>query len=131
MTNHAAVWLDHKEARVFHFHDEVIDEATIKAPAHYVHKTDSDRSPPRDDKEYFAQIAKALQGSGKVLIVGPSTAKLDFVRYAHKSDHALEARIVAIETVDHPTDKQIIAYAMAYFNESPRLPLHHATTSAA
>jgi hypothetical protein len=50
--------------------------------------------------------------------VGPSTAKLDFSRYLHKHDPALEARIVGIETVDHPSDGQLVAYARKYFERT-------------
>jgi hypothetical protein len=42
--------------------------------------------------------------------------KLLFLRYLHKSDPALEARIVGLETVDHPTDRQIVAYVRQYFH---------------
>jgi hypothetical protein len=43
-------------------------------------------------------------------VVGPSTAKLQFIRYAAKKDRTLEPRIVGVETVDHPTDRQLGAY---------------------
>ena len=134
MTTHAAVWIDHKEARIFHFQSTVDGEETVKAPAHHLHKhprgPEGGKSHPEDDKHYFQQVSKALETSEKVLIVGPSTAKLDLIRYAHKHDHALEARIVAVETVDHPSDRQMIAYAKEYFHESARDALHHVSTSA-
>jgi hypothetical protein len=31
------------------------------------------------------------------------------------------AKIVGVETVDHPTDRQIIAYASKYFAKSDRM----------
>jgi hypothetical protein len=50
-----------------------------------------------------------------ILVVGPSTAKLHFLRLLHTHDRVLESRIVGIETVDHPTDRQLAAYVRTYF----------------
>ena len=47
--------------------------------------------------------------------MGPSTAKLELVKHVHKHDHQLVGRIIGVETADHPTDKQIVAHARAYF----------------
>jgi hypothetical protein len=53
---------------------------------------------------------------------GPSTAKLQFERYLHEHDRALEVKIVGLETVDHPTDAQLVAYVKEYFDvPDPRL----------
>jgi hypothetical protein len=32
MNKHATVWIDHKEARIFHLHPDRVDETTIQAP---------------------------------------------------------------------------------------------------
>ena len=56
-----------------------------------------------------------------MLVVGPSTAKLEFLRYVHKHDHGLETQIEGVETVDHPSDKQLVAYARKYFKLDPTL----------
>jgi hypothetical protein len=62
-----------------------------------------------------------LEGAEEVLVVGPSAAKLEFMRYVHKHDQATEAKIVGIETVDHPTDGQLVAYANQYFKRRDRM----------
>jgi hypothetical protein len=62
-----------------------------------------------------------LEGSGEILLVGPATAKLELLRYIEKHDHALGAKIVGIETVDHPTDGQLVAYAKKYFKRVDRM----------
>jgi hypothetical protein len=41
--------------------------------------------------------------------------------YVHKQAPALEAKIVGIETVDHPTDGQLVAHAKRYFGLPDRL----------
>ena len=35
---HAVVWIDHKEARIFHVHPEAADESTILSPQHHIHR---------------------------------------------------------------------------------------------
>jgi len=66
-------------------------------------------------------VAHALEGSDEILLVGPSTAKLKFLRYAYAHDPALAARVVGVETVDHPTDGQLLAYARTYFKSVDRM----------
>ena len=126
MPQYVATWIDHKEARIFHIHPERIDEVTVTAPLQNIHHkhprgAEGIKEHPDDAKRFFHEVARALEGTEEVLIVGPSTAKLEFFRYVHKHDHALEPRIVGIETVDHPTDGQIVAYAKKYFKLADRI----------
>lgn len=116
---HVAIWLDHAEARVFHIQPDQTDEQTFFAPSeknHHKHSRSQSDSHPNDQKKYFHDIARSLDGNDGILVVGPSTAKLDFLRYLHAHDQAIERTVVGVETVDHPTDKQIIAYAKKYFD---------------
>jgi hypothetical protein len=39
----------------------------------------------------------------------------------HKHDHALEPKILGVETLDHPTDGQLAAYVRHYFHEKDRM----------
>lgn len=118
---HAAVWLDHSEARIFHVGEDGIDEQTLSSPK--AHTQLHRRSGPgaesghreQGDPHFYRDVAASLAGAEDVLIVGPSTAKLELLRYVHKHDRSLEARIVGVETVDHPTDAQLAAYIRRYF----------------
>jgi hypothetical protein len=66
-------------------------------------------------------VTKALADAHDILVVGPSTAKLELLRYVHRHARALEPRIVGVETVDHPTDRQLADYVRRYFDmEWPR-----------
>lgn len=123
MSHHVALWIDHKEARIFDIEPETFDESTLQAPHHVARhpkSQTSDRYHPEEEQRYFHEVAQALQGAKEILIVGPSTAKLHFLRHLHKHEQALEPRIVGIETVDHPTDRQIAAYARQYFLKADR-----------
>ena len=120
---HVAIWLDHAEARVFHIQAEEVEEATFFAASeksHRRHAREHDKAHPDDEKHFFHDIARSIEGNDGVLVVGPSTAKLAFLRYLHTHDQAVERSVVGVETVDHPTDKQIVAYARAYFAPGQR-----------
>ena len=124
MPKHVAVWIDHHEARIFHLDPEQIEETTVKA-AHHLHhkhpKGEGTHEHPEDTKRFFHEVASKLEGTEEILVVGPSSAKLEFIRYVHKHDHAVEPRIVGVETVDHPTDGQLVAHAKAYFKRTDRM----------
>jgi hypothetical protein len=44
---------------------------------------------------------------------------LHFLRYAQKHAPALAARVVGIETADHPTDRELLARVRHYFHDDP------------
>jgi stalled ribosome rescue protein Dom34 len=125
MTNQVAIWIDHKEARIFHVHRDNVAAETVMAPLHHIHNKhprgpEGAKEHPDDAKRFFHEVVRAVDKSEQILIVGPSTAKLEFSRYLHKHDPAVEAKVVGIETTDHPTDGQLAAYAKKYFE----LPVH-------
>jgi len=116
---HAAVWLDHREARVFRLASRQVDEVTVRTPQHLHRRHPKGESGakehPEDEKQFFHELTRALAAYQHVLIVGPSTAKLAFVQYVHEHDRALESRIDGVETVDHPTDAQVAAFGKRFF----------------
>lgn len=113
----SVVWIDHQEARILGVESEILHVSTIYR---------SSRSQPpgvapgtgeqaADQNRFFHAVARALDVSDEILVVGPSTAKLEFVAYMNKNDHALDPRILGVETVDHPADGRLAAYAKLYF----------------
>jgi hypothetical protein len=116
----SVVWLDHQEARIFGVDPEKLQAEAVSAPEHHLHRhpkgPTAEHQHPGDNAHFFRHIATVLRDSDKVLVVGPSNAKLQFLRFLGKQDHALEAKVVGIETVDHPTDRQLVAHARHYFD---------------
>lgn len=125
MSKHVVVWLDHAEARIFHIHPDRVDEASLSAPTHHQHKhpkgAEGAKDHPDDAKRFFHNVAQVLAGNEEILVVGPSTAKLEFIRHVHKHNKELEQKIVGVETVDHPTAGQLVAYARKYFVAADRM----------
>ena len=125
MSNHVAIWLDHKEAHIVQLHPGEVEESTVLAgrPAHHKHPRgpEGSREHPEDARRFFQEVTRSLEGSEEILVVGPSTAKHEFLQYLHKNDPLFEKKIVGLETVDHPTRGQLIAHAREYFQLSDRM----------
>ena len=64
---------------------------------------------------YFYRVARALDIADEILVVGPSETKTEFVNYMHKNEHSIDPRILGVETIAHPTDLQLAAFAKLYF----------------
>lgn len=121
---YAAVWIDQQEAKIFHLTEESFETSTLEAPRHHVHRhqeATAERHHPVDSDRFYHAVARALEGAKEVLVVGPAKAKLEFIKHVHKHDHALVDKIVGVETVDHPTDKQLVAHARTYFRAADRM----------
>lgn len=119
----AAVWLDHHEARIFHVDLDGFDERTLRAPVHHFHRHPrgpSERHPhPDDEHRFFADLATALASADEILMLGPSTAKSEFLHYVQRHARGLSSKVQEVETVDHPTDAQIVAHVRSHFRIPP------------
>ncbi len=117
--SHAVVWLDHHEAHIQHFNADAAENAHIRAHSKHKHLhtksgiPGSGHSP--EDQKYYHEVAHAVADATEILIVGPSSAKLALMKHMHKHDPAVADKVVGIESVDHPTDGQLLAYARHYF----------------
>jgi stalled ribosome rescue protein Dom34 len=123
----AAVWLDHHEARIFHVDLEGFDEQLLRTPLHHFHRHPKGPSEPHghpdDEHRFFADIAKALATAEEILVLGPSTAKSEFLHYVRDHVRGLTGKIAGVETADHPTDAQIVAHVRSHFR-IPALRVH-------
>jgi len=121
---HAIVWIDQKEARIFEVGGEKTGGEVVHSPGPHIHRHANEadlrvRNHPDDEARFFGEVALALRDHGQVLLVGPSMTKLHFFKFVQKHDHPLGARIVGIESADHPSDAQLVAHLRHYFHESP------------
>ena len=122
---HAVVWLDHSEAHVFHFTPEDVQKLTAQSTdlrPHQHHKRGSSGSGnAKEDHAYFEHVTGLLKGAQEILVVGPAKAKLDLVKHIHKHHQDTVPKIAGVETLDHPTDGQLVAYARKYFHAKDRM----------
>ena len=116
---HAIVWIDHTLAHIISINPDDVENSVIKAanaPQHLHSKRGaigSGHAP--EDQHYYHEVVDALRGTREILIVGPSNAKINLIKHIHNHDHDLIVNIVGVETVDHPSDAQLLAYARQYF----------------
>jgi len=119
---HVALWIDHAEAKIFHLGEADFEKLKIAGPHQHISHRGEPRthgsSHPADDQHFFHATAEALKQAQEILVVGPGKSKLEFIKHVHAHDRALVDKIVGVETVDHPTDGQLVAYARKYFHKA-------------
>lgn len=115
---HAVVWIDHHTAQVLQFDAEHVQAQKVKAHSHH---TAQHASGVRTEHEFFGEVCDALAGITEVLVTGSKTAQADFKHYVEKHRAAVAPQIVGYETVDHPTEAQLVAMARKYFVKFDRM----------
>ena len=122
---HAVVWIDHHEARVFHFSPTEVDKLVLhphNPTKHIHHKANSIGSGhAAEDHAFLQAVADALADAGAIIITGPANAKTELVKHIHHHDPKMMSAITAVETIDHPSDGALLAYAKKYFHGSDRM----------
>ena len=122
---HAVVWIDHREARVFHFNPTDVEKLVLH-PDHPTkqmhHKANSIGSGhAAADQDFLHAVAESIADAGAVLITGPANAKNDLVKHIDHHDPKLMKIIAGVETVDHPSDPQLVAHARHYLAATDRM----------
>ncbi len=122
---HAVVWLDHSEAHVMHITLDDVEKSVIHPSTPHQHLHSKSGAPGNgkaaEDKQYFHAIAEALKGAQEILVVGPAQAKLQLIKHINSHDPALSDKVVGVESIDHPSDGQLVAYARKYFVAKDRM----------
>jgi stalled ribosome rescue protein Dom34 len=110
------VWMDHNEAKLFKFQVGGKVEPTHVKRHEHAHHTHGDESNHKNEEKYFHEIIHQLEGASEVLVVGPGLAKTHFKGHLEKHKHGnLLKSIVGVETMDHPSDNEIVAQARKFF----------------
>ena len=117
--NHAVIWIDHQEAHVMFLSENASEAEIIRSKSthtHLHHKANEIGSGRLDlDSKYLHSVMQAVNESKEILILGPGSAKLELIKHAHQHDAKIAEKIVGVETVDHPSDKEILAHARKFF----------------
>lgn len=121
-TQHVVVWLDHQEAHVIHFNRDASEAEHIKSAAKpHLHVKAGGGNRAAEDRHYLDQVAQAISDAEAILVVGPGSEKLALVKHLMKHHHAVSEKVVAVESADHPSDGQLLAYARKYFVAADRM----------
>lgn len=117
-TFHVAIWMDHAEAHVLRLDCGQTHIRRVCANNSHGAHAHADAA---GEPGYFDEIARAVADAHEILVTGPADTKYGFVQHVHAHHAALVARIVGVETLDHPSDAQLAAYARKFFTRADRL----------
>ena len=120
---HAVVWIDHKQARIFHFNVEEADKTLVKdhvvRDIHPREKRTGQRV--EENKPFFEDVAKAIAASGAILIVGPAQEKDFFAKFLAEKHPAIRTHVEGVEKADHPSDGELLDFARRYAKAADRM----------
>lgn len=122
---HCVVWIDHREAHVIEFSPDAADEHVIHPKSkhehlHHKHGSVGAGNAP-ENHAYYQSVTDAIRDAGEILLVGPSTAKLELFKHLQTHAPAVAGRVVSVETVDHPTSGELLKFARQHFLADDRM----------
>ncbi len=115
---HAVVHIDHHHAQILQFDAEQVQASKLKA---HDYDTRQHASGVRSEHEFFGQVCDALAGIREVLVTGSQTALSDFRHYVEKHRPPVVLQIVGWESVNHPSENQLVAFARQFFVKHNRM----------
>lgn len=122
---HAVVWIDHREARIFHLNATDVDKLVVHAGDAKVnlhHKANSIGSGHAiEDQNFLEAVAKAVADTGAILVTGPANEKNELVKHVKRHHPELISKIEGVESADHPTDGELVTYARRFLKSADRL----------
>jgi hypothetical protein len=125
MHHHAVIWIDHREARVFHFSATEVEKLVLRPenPTRHIHHKANciGSGNAAEDHAYLQAVWESVLDAGAVLITGPANAKTELVKHIEQHDPKRKHLIAGVETVDHPSDGALVAHARKYFQAADRM----------
>lgn len=126
----AGLWIDHRRAVIAMVSDQgeetrVIEShvekhpGTVSSEPHESQRVQADDSREREFmghlRPYYDAVIAAIRGAESILIFGPGEAKGELRKRLEKD--RMDARIVAVETTDRMSEREIAAKVREYFRE--------------
>jgi stalled ribosome rescue protein Dom34 len=110
------VWLDSEVAHIFALKTSGVEKTNLKANQadHHTHNK-KDGHGDSNLEHFFRDLAVKLAGGEQILILGPGLAKNHFKTHLETHVAGLAKHVIGLETVDHPTDNQVLATARKFF----------------
>jgi stalled ribosome rescue protein Dom34 len=107
---HAVIWIDHREARVFHFNSIDVKRLVLhpdNPTKHIHHKANSIGSGHASpDHDYLQAVTKSVADAGTVLITGPANAKNELADHVRLHDPG-QAKTIASGTRRNDISEQM------------------------
>jgi stalled ribosome rescue protein Dom34 len=120
--NRTVVLLDSQNARVFHLLHRPPEQLKLAVPDHHTHPKDHGDA---HSHAFYEAVAQHVKDSDELLVIGHGLGKTHFKTHLETHHPQLAKKVVGYEVVDHPTDAQVLAFAVKYFKHVE--PLLNAT----
>ena len=122
---HCIVWMDHFRATVIRFSNDSSEELEITSDIEdtQLHRKSGPQGSGHmgDDHGFFERLAREIETAPETLITGPGTAKVAFERFLRERFPLVFARIHGVETLDHPSSAELLAYGRRRFRAIDQL----------
>lgn len=124
MTTRAGLWIDHRKAVVVTISAAGVETRIIESNVErHVRYAGGPQREPEDTRDrrfegelarFYDEVIAAIRDVEAILIFGPGEAKGELKTRLERDNQ--EVRIIAIETVDKMTDRQIAARVRKHFS---------------
>jgi len=100
--HHAILWIDHREAKLFHLNTTEVDRMILhpRRPTRHIHRnaTSIGGGTSLLDDDYFEHVSEATAEAKAILIAGLDSAKSELAAHLTRHHPEAAARIVGVET---------------------------------
>ncbi len=119
---HAIVWIDHREAKVFHLSMAEVDHILINPhrPSRRIQHKDGTGGDARSDEDFLERVTAAIADAKAILITGPASAKSELSAHLARHHPDLAHCVKSVETINHPSDGALVAVARLHFKTEDR-----------
>jgi hypothetical protein len=122
---HAIVWIDHKTAHIIKFNRSTQSGEIVRNPdadKHIHHKAgEMGSGHVYEDDGYLREVSQHLHDAGTILITGPSQVKWQLKAFLGLRQPAMAHCIAGVESLNHPTDGELLAFARKTFKSKDRM----------
>ena len=129
MKRKVGIWIDHRKTVIVSVTDKGEETSLIRSDmekhARYSGSPQEDSAEDQRDvrftghlNKYYDHVISCIRDAESILIFGPGEAKIELEK--RLAGEALSGRVVAIETADKMTDRQIAARVRQHFPERGR-----------
>jgi hypothetical protein len=71
-----------------------------------------------EDQNFLEVVARSVADAGAILVVGPAGEKTELVKHIKHSHPDMMIKIEGVESADHPSDRELVAYARRYLKSA-------------
>lgn len=124
--NHAVVWVNHSEAKVYRFNDTEQSESDVHTHTslqrlHHSHAGWEAGGNAPNDTEFFGRINGALEHSEGTVIAGPGNAKSALKAFLDHARPEVVSHVITVDTFgENPSADQLIEMGRRHFGSIVR-----------